>query len=270
MKIIQKTCKTALSPSRLPGIDYSLNPYRGCSHQCSYCYVPNILHIKKTDWQKQIHVKTNIPTILSKELKRKKPGIVGISTVTDPYQPVEQQYHLTRYCLEQLFIYDFPISIQTKSSQIINDLQLITQFTQSEVMISIATNNDHQRKLLEPHASTLTERLKILQLFADSGIKTSVFLGPIYPTLTQQQIPEFIKQLADHGVKEVMVDQFHLKPGIWRNITKNLTSEPMIQQQFKTTLFTDNNYYITILKTIETSCKQFQIDFKHAFPLKKK
>ena len=94
MQIKHITCKTALSPSKLPGLDYSLNPYRGCSHQCAYCYVPSILRISKTEWQTLIQIKTNIPTILAKEVKRKKPGVVGISTVTDPYQPLEQKHQV--------------------------------------------------------------------------------------------------------------------------------------------------------------------------------
>lgn len=267
MKTIETTCKTALSPSRLPGLDYSLNPYRGCSHQCAYCYVPSILRIPKTDWQNHIQIKTNIPNILSKELKRKKPGTVGISTVTDPYQPLENQYHLTRYCLEQLLKHDFPINIQTKSSNINQDLKLITHFTHPEVMISIATTNDHHRQLLEPHSSPLHQRLNTLKLFAETGIKTSVFLGPLYPTLTIQDIQQLISQFADIGVDEIMVDKFHLKPGIWGSIAHNLQTEPSLQNQFKTAFFTQKNFYYTyLIKTIETTCKKSHISFKHAFP----
>lgn len=266
MQIKEATCKTALSPSHLPGLDYSLNPYRGCSHQCAYCYVPNILHIPPSEWQSTITVKTNIPTILAKELKRKKPGIVGISTVTDPYQPLEQRYHLTRYCLKQLLIYDYPISIQTKSSNIIHDQKLITQFTRPEVIFSIATNNDHHRHLLEPNSSPISERLKALSLLSEIGIKTSVFLGPIYPTLTHRDIPEFIKQLADYGAKEIMVDQFHLKPGIRDNINQHLITEPSLKNHFKKYLITQDNYYTTLIDSIESHCKQQNLIFKHAFP----
>ena len=177
MQIKETICKTALSPSRLPGLDYSLNPYRGCSHQCAYCYAPSILRIPHNEWQSTVTIKKNIPTILAKELKRKQLGTVGISTVTDPYQPLEKHHHLTRFCLEQLLKYDFPISIQTKSSHIITDKKLIATFTHPEVMISIATNNDQHRQLLEPNSSPISERLKTLTQFSEIGIKTSVFLG---------------------------------------------------------------------------------------------
>ena len=122
MGIKEVKCKTALSKSNLPGLDYSLNPYRGCMHNCAYCYVPNVLRINREEWGKFVEVKINIQNVLSKEVKTKKQGIVGISTVTDPYQPIEKRNKITRFCLEQLLKYDFPISIQTKSSLVLKDI----------------------------------------------------------------------------------------------------------------------------------------------------
>jgi len=134
MRIREVKCKTALSKSNLPGLDYSLNPYRGCQHSCAYCYVPNVLRIKRNEWGSFVDVKTNIPNVLSKELRIKKPGVVGISTITDPYQPAENNYKLTRYCLEQLLRHDFPVCIQTKSDLVARDIDLISKFSKAEVM----------------------------------------------------------------------------------------------------------------------------------------
>ena len=142
MQIKEITCSTALSPSKLPGLMYSLNPYRGCQHQCAYCYVPNILRIPRDQWGEFVHVKTNCPSVLSKELRIKPKGVVGLSTVTDPYQPLEKKYQLSRYCLVQLLKHDFPVSIQTKSSLIQRDSDLISQFSDVEIILSIATLND--------------------------------------------------------------------------------------------------------------------------------
>ena len=162
MKLNEIKCKTALSISRLPGLDYSLNPYRGCQHSCCYCYVPNILRIDRNKWGSFVDVKTNIPVILSNELRKKKPGVVGLSTVTDPYQPVERKYNLTRYCLEQLLIHNFPVHIQTKSDLVLKDIDLISKFNDVEVMFSIATLNDSERKILEPYSSSIQNRLKAM------------------------------------------------------------------------------------------------------------
>ena len=136
MKVTEITCKTALNPSSLPGLVYSLNPYRGCQHKCAYCYVPNVLRIKRCKWGEFVNVKTNIPVVLSKELRNKKQGVVAISTVTDPYQPIEKKYLLTRFCLEQLLRADFPISIQTKSDLVTRDINIISKSNISDQLFT--------------------------------------------------------------------------------------------------------------------------------------
>ncbi|MCK4365867.1 MAG: radical SAM protein [Thermoplasmatales archaeon] len=237
MKIREVKCKTALSKSNLPGLDYSLNPYRGCQHACAYCYVPNVLRIKRNEWGSFVDVKTNIPNVLSKELRTKKPGAVGISTVTDPYQPIEKKYKLTRYCLEQLLRYDFPVCIQTKSDLILRDQDLISKFPKVEVMMSIGTLNDEERKMLEPKTSSIQNRLDVLQQYSDIGIETSVFFGPIYPTIKTSDIPTIIDTFIEYGATEIMVDKLNLKPGIKENVTrvflpyKNLIENVTYHQQ---------------------------------------
>lgn len=214
MKIREVKCKTALSKSNLPGLDYSLNPYRGCQHGCAYCYVPNVLRIKRNEWGSFVDIRINIPIVLSKELKTKKPGIVAISTVTDPYQPVESKYKLTRYCLEQLLIHDFPVCIQTKSNLVTRDIDLITKFSKAEVMFSIGTLNDNERKILEPYSSPIQNRLDALKQFSNEGIETSVFFGPIYPTVKTSDISTIINTFIQFGATEIMIDKLNLKPGI--------------------------------------------------------
>jgi DNA repair photolyase len=218
MKIREVECKTALSKSNLPGLDYSLNPYRGCQHSCAYCYVPNVLRIKRNEWGSFVDIKKNIPLILSKELKMKKPGVVAISTVTDPYQPIEQKYNLTRYCLEQLLSYDFPVHIQTKSDLVIRDIDLITKMSDAEVMFSIGTLNDSERKQLEPYTSSIQKRLDAMKELSDIGIRTSVFFGPIYPTVKLENIEEIIDTFVENGASEIMLDRLNIKPGIKQSV----------------------------------------------------
>ena len=214
MKINEIKCKTALSVSRLPGLDYSLNPYRGCEHACCYCYVPNILRIERKKWGSFVDVKTNIPVVLAKEIKSKKPGVIGLSTVTDPYQPIEEKFKLTRYCLEQLLIRDFQVHIQTKSDLVTRDVDLISKFNDVEVMFSIATLNDSERKILEPNSSSIQKRLDAMKQISEIGIKTTVFFGPVYPTINKNDLSEIINTYIEYGAKEIMVDKFNLKPGI--------------------------------------------------------
>jgi len=218
MKITEVKCKTALSKSNLPGLDYSLNPYRGCQHSCAYCYVPNVLRIKREDWGGFVNVKTNIPVVLSKELRTKKPGVVAISTVTDPYQPVEKKYKLTRYCLEQLLRADFPVHIQTKSDLILRDIDLISKLSDGEVMFSIGTLNDSERKLLEPYTSSIQKRLDAMKEIADIGIKTSVFFGPVYSNVKPEDLEGIIGAFVEYGATEIMLDRLNLKPGVKQSV----------------------------------------------------
>lgn len=220
MDVREIACKTALSLSALPGLTYSLNPYRGCQHNCAYCYVPNILRIKREAWGSFVEPKVNIPLILARELKKKTPGVVGISTVTDPYQPAERKYKLTRCCLEQLLQHDFPICMQTKSALITRDIDVISKFSRAEVMFSIGTLHDNERKMLEPYPSSIGERLAAMKQCSDAGINTSVFFGPIYPSITVDELPFIMNTFVDHGAREIMLDKFNVKPGIYENLKK--------------------------------------------------
>ena len=257
MKINIIKCKTALSKSNLPGLEYSLNPYRGCQHNCCYCYVPNVLRIERKNWGSFVDVKKNIPIVLSNELKNKKQGIVGISTVTDPYQPIEAKYNLTKYCLEQLIIHDFPVNIQTKSDLVTRDINIISKFNDIEVMFSIGTINDSERKILEPFSSPIQKRLEAMKKISDTGIKTSVFFGPIYPTIKKEDLTDIINTFVEFGAKEIMVDKFNLKPGILDVLEKKI---PENINTIKNTYF-----FKEIYEEINLICSKEKINVVSAF-----
>ena len=243
MKITKIKCKTALSKSKLPGLDYSLNPYRGCEHNCAYCYVPNVLRINREKWGSFIDVKTNIPNVLSKDLRKKEKGVVGISTVTDPYQPIEKKYKLTRFCLEQLLIFDFPVCIQTKSDLVIRDKDLISKFSNAEVMISIGTFSDSERKILEPNSSSIDKRLKILDDFSEIDVKKSVFFGPIYPTIKKTDLNNFFDIFSKYNVSEVLIDNFNIRISMKQNIIKKTSSNKLLKNSFSENVFEKHNFY---------------------------
>jgi DNA repair photolyase len=264
MKINEIKCKTALSKSNLPGLDYSLNPYRGCEHACVYCYVPNILRIKREEWGSFVDVKTNIANILSKELKKKQKGVVGISTVTDPYQPLEKKYKLTRYCLEQLLRYDFPVHIQTKSDLILRDIDLISKFSNIEVMFSIGTLHDSERKILEPNASSIQQRLNAMKTLSENGVKTTVFFGPIYPTIKLEELVEIFESFKKYQVSEVMIDKFNLKIGIVENLSKKLSLNSELENFFINRVKNDE-FYKEIRKQIKKEGFKKNIKIVDAF-----
>lgn len=220
IKVKEILTKSALTPSRIEGIDFALNPYIGCAHGCRYCYADFMKRFSNHSepWGSFVDVKINIPQLLEKELKREKARelslgvfsdleqsawrrahsvdkLVSLSTVTDPYQPLEQKYQLTRRCLEILLRYQMPVSILTKSPLVLRDVDLIKQFKNIDVGITITTDRDDIRKIFEPGAPPIQSRNDTLKQLYQQGIKTWVFVGPMLPMDAYQlgtQVKDFI------------------------------------------------------------------------------
>lgn len=251
MKTTEITCKYAISPSRLPGYDYALNPYRGCGHGCAYCYAPDVLR-EQREWGTFVDVKRNIPIILAKEVKRKKKGVVGIGTVTDAYQPIEKECQVTRFSLEQLLKEDFPICIQTKSDLVLRDMDLITRFSDSEVGFTIAFLNESTRKLFEPNASPIERRLSALRTLSDEGVKTWAFIGPILPHVSLDELLELAGRISDTGVDHVLVDKLNLKRSTRKNILKRLDGKsPELHSMYSGNISDEEHYREAAKKIVE-------------------
>ena len=262
MKVTETQCKTALSRSRLPGFDYSLNPYRGCAHGCKYCYVPNIIRAPRKEWGGFVQVKRNIPKALSLQLKNKKKGVVGISTTTDPYQFLEEEYKLTRYCLAQLLRYDFPVSIITKSPLVTRDIDLLSKFSEAEVGLSITTYDDSERKILEPNAPSIPSRISALGECSANGITTYAFLGPLYPTVDREYLGELVEKIKDAGVSKIMADKLNLKPGVWESV--NWALEKIIDKRsiWKEAVLEKGKDYDRLFAALKKICRQKGIEFE--------
>ncbi|MCZ7402441.1 MAG: radical SAM protein [Candidatus Methanoperedens sp.] len=250
--------KTALSPSKLPGLDYALNPYRGCQHACVYCYAPSVIHWDKGKWGDLVEAKVNLPRILSKELHVKKKGIVGLGTVTDPYQPAEKKYEITRRCLELLLTHDFPVCIQTKSSLVLRDIDLLKKFSNLEVGITLTTHDDRLREKLEPGASSVEERLHALSELSNNGINTWVFMGPVMPYLTD--VEALIDSISMVKPGYVLVDKLRMKEGV-RDSISGFVKEfyPHLSEKYETIFSGEENYFVKILEDIKKSCENKDI-----------
>lgn len=226
MKVREVSCSSALSPSSLPGLDYALNPYRGCSIGCTYCYSPSVLR-EERPWGRFVDVKRNIPAVLARELKRKARGVVGIGTVTDGYQPLEGRYHLTRYCLEQLAGHDFPVSIQTKSSLVLRDVELLRRQREVEVGVTITTMDEAMRRRFEPFSSPSVRRVEALRSLNAAGIRTWAFVGPILPGATDATAESLLRAVRDAGTAHVMIDRLRYRPGVWERMEGAVHSTPL-------------------------------------------
>jgi DNA repair photolyase len=174
--------KSILNKSKI--FDYCVNPYTGCQIGCPYCYARLFMRRysgHKEEWGDFVDVKINAPEILKKQLDKAKRGTVWVSSVCDPYQPLEKKYGLTRKCLVELLNRQFPLNLQTKSALVLRDLDLLSQFKDVEVGFTITTDDEPTARLFEPMASSVQDRIEALREIHSKGIKTFVFLGPILP-----------------------------------------------------------------------------------------
>jgi len=262
------TCKTALSLSSLPGLTYSLNPYVGCEHGCAYCYSPSVLKDKQLSerWGQFVRAKSNIAEVLTKEVKQRQKAMVGMSTVTDPYQPIEAKLELTRKCIEVLAKHDFPVSIQTKSSLVSRDADLIKP-GRFELGMTLTTMNRELANLLEPMASPPDARAQTIEEFSKSGVETWIFLGPIIPRINDdtEGMKEIIK-LAARTKSKIIYDRLNLKQWIMDRLGPKLElRNPGLAKQLPEILKEQGVSWKLTSQTIQMACKQFGVKCEPAF-----
>ncbi len=183
MKIHEINSRSILTRTNIPGIDYCLNPYVGCQHACRYCYATFMKKFTGHDdpWGSFVDVKTNAPELLKRALRRGRSGHVVVSSVTDPYQPIEKVRQITRACMELLVQSDLKISVLTKSDLVTRDIDLFRKAGDLEVGLTITTDREPMRELFEPGAVAIKVRIEALEALQSSGIATYAFVGPILP-----------------------------------------------------------------------------------------
>ena len=209
MIIREITARSILSRSKV--YKYTINPYTGCQHACTYCYARFMKRFTahKEPWGQFVDVKINAPDLLRKEVKRKPAGRVWISGVCDPYQPIERKYKLTKKCLEILIQHDWPITIQTRSTLVLRDLELLRRSPDVEVGITVTTADDKIRRLFEPHASPIKERIGTLGELSLAGIRTFAMIAPMLPGA------EALVNILDGKVDYVLIDRMNYHYADW-------------------------------------------------------
>jgi DNA repair photolyase len=200
--------------------DYVVNPYVGCQHSCVYCYARFMKRFSghKEPWGEFVDVKINALALLKHQVNKRPPGRVWVSGVCDPYQPLESQYQLTRKCLEILVEYGWPITVQTKSPLVLRDLDLLRRGDKIEVGLSVTSADDGIRKLFEPGAPSIKERIKALDELHLAGIRTYAMIAPMLPGAE-----EIAAQLSGK-VDYVLIDKMNYHYGDWVYRKHNLES----------------------------------------------
>jgi DNA repair photolyase len=204
--IKEKRAKSILSKSGISGIDYCINPYIGCTHGCKYCYATFMKRFTghMESWGSFVDAKINAPEVLQRQLKNAPRGNVMISSVTDPYQSIENQFKISRRCLEVLLAYQFPVSILTKSPLVLRDLDLIKKIQEIEVGITITTDDDKIREIFEPNAPSIESRIHALKELSENGVKTYAFIGPLLP-----MNPEVLAERIRPFIQSVLIDRMN-------------------------------------------------------------
>lgn len=190
------------------GMAYSLNPYQGCEHGCTYCYARNAHEYwgfsAGLDFERKIIVKTDAPSLFKKFLERKAwdASVISLSGNTDCYQPAERKFRITRQLLEIALEYKQPIGMITKNALILRDIDLLTEMAKLNlcmVYVSINSLNEKLRQKMEPRTTTASQRLKIVEQLSSAGIPMGVMVAPLVPGLSDHEIPVILKTIASCG-----------------------------------------------------------------------
>lgn len=229
-------CRSALN--RVLGMPFrwTLNPYRGCTHACHYCFARRYHAQFELDagdeFASVILVKANVATVLKAELDRPswKREQVALGTATDPYQPIEGHYKLTRACLEALAASATPVGLVTKGPMVVRDvdlLQAVARASSCTVYVSVPTVDEEAWRALEPGTAPPLQRLRAVRALTDAGVAAGVLMAPIVPGITssRDKLERTIKAIADHGARFVGCNVMHLQDGTRAHFLRFLERE---------------------------------------------
>jgi DNA repair photolyase len=245
MGVREVRVKGILQKSRLPDIDYVINPYTGCVHGCIYCYARFMKRF--TDhpepWGAFLDAKINAPELLERQLARRRSPLkdcVFLSSVTDPYQMPEKKFELTRRILEILLEHDVPVSILTKSDLVLRDMDLLARFSDSSVGMSMGMVDDDWAQILEPRAAPPSRRLAALRTLREHGISTYAFVSPYIPGISDiQRIVESLSGTVD----EFGVEAINTGAGTWQGTLDAIARRDPALAKTSARLSSDEKYW---------------------------
>jgi DNA repair photolyase len=265
MLLREITAKSIISKSNLPDSDFVINPYVGCMHSCVYCYARFMKRFTghKEEWGSFIDVKTNAAELIPKYTEKFKGKSIFMSSVTDPYFPIERKYQLTRKILENLIPLQPNLGMQTKSDLVLRDIDLLKQFRQCEVGLTITTLDDSIRKEVEPFTSPVHDRIKALEKLKESKIRTYVFIGPIFPSITDwKKIIIETRHCADF----YMFENLNVKGTIWESVKRWLQEKhPELIPEYERIYFSKSSYWDDVEQEIRRYCNDSNIAHKIFF-----
>lgn len=217
-------CRSALNGVKGMPFEWTLNPYRGCTHGCHYCFARRYQTQFELgpgdDFSSLIFVKVNFVEVLRRELDRPswQRHLVALGTATDPYQPIEGHYRLTRGALEALLEARTPVGLVTKGPMVVRDAALLAELGRTAgatVYMSVPTVDEHASTALEPGTAPPLQRLRAVRQLRDAGVDVGVLLSPVVPGFTTQpaRLAATVQAVADHGAAFMGFNVMYLKGG---------------------------------------------------------
>ena len=232
----EEPCRSALNRVKGMAFKWSLNPYMGCVHRCTFCYVRAFE--RRADrpsddrYGSSIRVKVNVAEVLRRELSRPswEREWIAIGAATDPYQPAEGRYRLTRACIEALAEARNPFSIITRGPMIVRDIDVLVEAAgraSVSVTFSIPTLDEDVWRKTEPSTAHPRQRLKAVSKLVDAGIKTGVGMAPILPGISDRpgQLREVVKAAREAGATGVWTNLLFLRPGTREHFLQHLAED---------------------------------------------
>jgi DNA repair photolyase len=249
----EEPCKSALNRVRGMPFSWSLNPYMGCAHRCTFCYVRAFE--RRADrpsddrYGRSIRVKVNVAEVLRKELRRHswRGEGVAIGAATDPYQPAEGRYRLTRACLEELADVSNPFSLITRNPMIVRDVDVLAEASRRAdvgIVFSVPTLDDDVWRKTEPATPHPRQRLCALSRLVDAGIKVGVGMAPILPGISDrpEQLEEVVRAARDAGATSLWTNLLYLRPGTREHFLENLARDWPEELERYEQLYTGRGY----------------------------
>jgi DNA repair photolyase len=271
----EEPCKSALNPVKGMAFKWSLNPYMGCVHRCTFCYVRHFEHRsdRPSDdrYGTSIRVKTNIAVVLRKELARSswQHEHVAIGAATDPYQPAEGRYRLTRSCLEALRDAANPFSIITRGPMIVRDLDVLTEAARRAsvaVTFSIPTIDEEVWRKTEPSTAHPRQRLRALKTLVENGIDARVGMAPILPGISDdpEQLRAVVRAAREAGATGIWANLLFLRPGTREHFLGHLAEDwpeqvPQYEKLYARRAYLGAEHARPIKETVSAFAKEFAI-----------
>ena len=271
----EEPCKSALNPVKGMAFKWSLNPYMGCVHRCTFCYVRHFEHRsdRPSDdrYGTSIRVKTNVAEVLRKELARAswQPEHVAIGAATDPYQPAEGRYRLTRACLEALRDAANPFSIITRGPMIVRDLDVLVEAAARAsvaVTFSIPTLDDDVWRKTEPSTAHPRQRLRALKTLVDNGVDARVGMAPILPGISDRpdQLREVVRAARDAGATGIWANLLFLRPGTREHFLQHLVEDwpeqlPQYQELYSSRAYLGAEHAKPVRAAVGALAREFEI-----------